>query len=231
MRPIWQEVAPADLVTLLNALVGLAAMVVAMDGHFILAAELVLAGILLDGLDGAVARLGLGGSHVGPKLDSLADVVTFAAAPAVVLAAWRPDLVGYAMAGVLAVASLLRLARFEAMRETFPKSYFHGLSSPGAALVVGGLILSPTLAGWAGAVPVAVGAVSLLMLANIRLPKLLGWMGITAVLLIGATLAAHGQSWQPLVVLATLASLAVYVVVGPAYVSRKVDSMESTSPS
>lgn len=221
MKYIWQEVRLADLFTLLNAAVGVYAMIVAGLGELVLAAELVLVGILLDGIDGAVARLGFGGSHVGPKLDSLSDAVTFAAAPAVVLAAWRPDWLGFTLAAVLLSAALLRLARFEAMRETFPKEYFQGLSSPGAALAVGSIILAPQLEPYAAVIVVVASA---LMLANMRLPKLRNWMALPVVALLLAILAGHGQDWQPYAVWTTLGFLALYVVAGPGWVRRKIDT-------
>ncbi len=227
---LWRDVRVADLATLLNALLGLTAILFAATGRPVLAAELVMAGIIVDGIDGALARIGLGGGPLGGILDTLADVVTFGVAPAVVLVTattFHPLLA--TAAGLYLCGVLLRLARFEAMRTTGPSDtrHFMGLSSPGAGLLVVTAVLLD-------AHPFATVAVALLattlMLTRFPMPKLRGSLGIVAVLLILAVLAGHARTWQPWAAALMLAFLAVYVLAGPLYVKARLRRPSPETP-
>ncbi|MGB0651837.1 MAG: CDP-alcohol phosphatidyltransferase family protein [Thermoplasmatota archaeon] len=225
---ITRDIRPADVATMANALLGLVAIVLATRGHPEAAAHLVLAGIILDGVDGAIARMGGGGGPLGGFLDSIADMVTFAVAPAVLLTTLDVPLSWSLSAGAFfLVCVALRLARFEALREKAPQRYFSGMSSPGGALVV----VSATL--WQPAmvasVPVwlplaAAIAMGPLLVSRIRYPKLRGALGAAAVLMILATLATwqaapqhHGTALSLM-----LAFMLVYLVAGPFYVLQRV---------
>lgn len=221
LERISRDIRPADIATLANAIMGLLAINLAASGRTELGALLILVGILLDGVDGALARL-FGGGPLGGFLDTLSDVITFAVAPAVLLVQ-TPEL-GWAtgvVASLYLVAVILRLARFEALRERKDRRYFSGLSSPGGALVVVATILVglPAAATWAVAL-----AVAGLMVSRVRYPKLRGWLGVLAAAVIVAVLAV---AWLPLTqtdlaVWAMMAFMAFYLVAGPFYVLLRI---------
>jgi len=96
-------------------------------------------GMVVDGLDGRIARLTNTQTHFGAEYDSLADMVTFGVAPAVLLYAWGLNDLGqwsWLVSFVYMAAVALRLARFNTQLETADKRYFQGLSCPPAAAVL-----------------------------------------------------------------------------------------------
>lgn len=141
------------LFTLGNLFAGFFSINATLAGDYDLAAIAIGAGIVLDGLDGAVARLVATSSRIGVQLDSLADVVTFGAAPALLAMAWGvagldPDgspharrLVWIACFAFLS-ATALRLARFNVMTSDDAaivaprRDSFIGMPTPTAAAVV-----------------------------------------------------------------------------------------------
>jgi CDP-diacylglycerol--serine O-phosphatidyltransferase len=122
---------------------GFYAIVQAMNTRFEQAAIAVVVAMVLDGLDGRVARLTRTQSEFGAEYDSLADMVAFGAAPALVMYEWalRPlGRLGWIAAFVYCVGAALRLARFNTNIDVVDKRYFQGLPSPAAAALVVGLI-------------------------------------------------------------------------------------------
>src|SRR5258707_6519300 len=121
---------------------GFYAIVQAMNLRFELAAAGVFAAMVFDALDGRVARLTRTQSEFGAEYDSLSDMVSFGAAPALVIYEWAlRDLgrVGWIAAFVYCVGAALRLARFDKQLSTAGKRSFPGLPSPApAALGAGG---------------------------------------------------------------------------------------------
>lgn len=114
---------------------------------FFRAAMAILFGMFFDGCDGRVARLTKTESDFGVQLDSLADVITFGAAPAVLLyewALWPLGIGGVLLAGVFATCGALRLARFNVMsaQEDGPSEFFVGLPIPLAAGMVVSLVIA-----------------------------------------------------------------------------------------
>jgi CDP-diacylglycerol---serine O-phosphatidyltransferase len=98
---------------------------------------------VLDGLDGRVARLTNTQSAFGAEYDSLSDMVSFGAAPALVMYEWAlRDLgrLGWIAAFIYCAGAALRLARFNTTLEVVDKRYFQGLPSPAAAALVAGLV-------------------------------------------------------------------------------------------
>ncbi len=227
LERITRDLRPADFFTLLNAFAGLAAILFAIQGRASWAATTILLAIILDGVDGAVARLGGGGGPLGGTLDTLADTVTFVAAPPLVVFMALGDPVGAGQwvlvtvpMGFYALAGLLRLARFESMREQRPRGYFSGLSSPGAALLIMAFLMVDLSRAWVLGVVVLGG---LLMMSRIRYPKLRGALGITAVAVILAVLVTTGlPEMQQRATWAMLAFMAIYVTAGPFYVLARV---------
>lgn len=181
MKPrVVDHVGPADLVTAAHAALGLLAVIIA-PTDLELAARIVLAAAIFDGLDGIVARWH-GGSAIGPHLDSLADVASFAVAPAVIVffalgEEWAlsindPTLELLLVGGVVvafSVTAIFRLAMYTAFDTA--SEYTEGVQSTLAATAIGAAVLSgvtdPTF--------LVVGTISftVLMIAPIRYPDLL----------------------------------------------------------
>jgi CDP-diacylglycerol--serine O-phosphatidyltransferase len=133
-----------NAVTLLGLTAGLTAIRFAVEGRFPDAALAILVAALLDALDGRIARLLRGTSRFGAELDSLADIVNFGVAPAVVLYAWSLNglgALGWIVAMVFAVCCALRLARFNVAledpdRPSWMAQFFVGVPAPAGALLV-----------------------------------------------------------------------------------------------
>jgi CDP-diacylglycerol--serine O-phosphatidyltransferase len=122
---------------------GFYAIVQAMNGKFEVAAVAIFIAMVFDGLDGRVARLTHTQSAFGAEYDSLSDMVSFGAAPALVVYEWAlKDLgkLGWIAAFIYCVGAALRLARFNTNLEVVDKRWFQGLPSPAAAALVAGLV-------------------------------------------------------------------------------------------
>lgn len=133
---------------------GFFAIVMAMQGSFERAAVAIFVAMVLDGLDGRVARLTRTQSAFGAEYDSLSDMVSFGAAPSLVMYEWAlKDLgrFGWIAAFIYCAGAALRLARFNTTLEVMDKRYFQGLPSPAAAALVAGFIWVAIDNGLAGA--------------------------------------------------------------------------------
>lgn len=122
---------------------GFYAIVQAMNGAFEQAALAVFIAMVLDGLDGRVARMTKTQSAFGAEYDSLADMVSFGAAPALIVYEWSlrgMGKFGWMAAFLYCAGAALRLARFNTTLEVVDKRYFQGLPSPAAAALVAGFI-------------------------------------------------------------------------------------------
>jgi CDP-diacylglycerol---serine O-phosphatidyltransferase len=134
-----------NLFTAMNMFAGFLSILNSSQGEFHYAAWLIIIAAIFDALDGAVARLTKSSSELGVELDSLSDIVSFGAAPAILL--YKSHLYTYNTAGVLIAALLLlaggfRLARFNVQLVGFEKSFFKGLPIPIAALTVSSFVLN-----------------------------------------------------------------------------------------
>ena len=132
-----------NLFTTAALFAGFYAIVQAMNVNFDYAAIAIFVAMVLDGLDGRVARLTRTQSAFGAEYDSLADMVSFGAAPALVMYEWAlRDLgkLGWIAAFVYVAGAALRLARFNTLLEVADKRWFLGLPSPSAAALVAGFI-------------------------------------------------------------------------------------------
>lgn len=115
----------------------------AVNGHFEVAVIAIFIAMVLDGLDGRVARMTNTQSEFGAQYDSIADMVSFGLAPAVVVYAWALSSfgkLGWMAAFVYATCAALRLARFNVQHNVADKRYFQGLASPAAAALMAGFI-------------------------------------------------------------------------------------------
>ncbi|KAF1708892.1 CDP-diacylglycerol--serine O-phosphatidyltransferase [Pseudoxanthomonas kalamensis DSM 18571] len=174
-----------NLFTTAGLFAGFYAIIAAANSQFVHAAVAVFIAGLADGIDGRVARLTGTSSEFGVQYDSLADLVSFGMAPALVMYHWSLSAlkfdgsvmgrVGWAVAFLYAACAALRLARFNTQVGVVDKRWFIGLASPASA----GLMMSFVLAfadgklGWSGEelryVALAVTLVSgLLMVSRIR---------------------------------------------------------------
>ena len=130
------------------------AIVMAMNGRYETACIAIFAAAVLDSLDGRVARMTNTQSAFGEQMDSLADMVSFGAAPALIVYQWAlKDLgkLGWIPAFVYIAGAALRLARFNVNIGVVDKRFFQGLPSPAAAALVMGLIWVVDDAGVKGA--------------------------------------------------------------------------------
>ncbi|SHM30424.1 CDP-diacylglycerol---serine O-phosphatidyltransferase [Duganella sacchari] len=123
---------------------GFYAIVMAMNQKFEHAAWAIFIAMVLDGLDGRVARLTNTQSEFGAQYDSLSDMVSFGAAPALVVYEWSLrglGKLGWIAAFVYCAGAALRLARFNTNIEVVDKRYFQGMPSPSAAALMAGIVL------------------------------------------------------------------------------------------
>lgn len=165
-----------SLITTASLFAAFYAIVQAMAGNFDLSAIAVFTSMILDALDGRVARLTHTESEFGMQYDSLVDMVAFGMAPALIMYQWALSSMGklgWLAAFIYAAGAGLRLARFNVQVGTGDKRYFRGLPSPSAAALVIGFIWVLHTYGIPGreisllamAVTVAAG---ILMVSNIR---------------------------------------------------------------
>ena len=142
-----------NAITLAALFSGFYAIVMAINGRFELACIAVFCAAILDSLDGRVARMTNSQSAFGEQMDSLSDMVSFGAAPALIVYIWAlKDLgkAGWIPAFVYISGAALRLARFNVNIGVVDKRFFQGLPSPAAAALVIGLIWVVDDAGFKG---------------------------------------------------------------------------------
>jgi len=132
-----------NLFTTAALFAGFYSIVQAMNGNFDQSAAAIFVAMVMDGLDGRVARLTHTQSAFGAEYDSLSDMVSFGVAPALVVYVWAlkgMGKLGWIAAFVYCAGAALRLARFNTQLEVADKRYFQGLPSPAAAALLAGLV-------------------------------------------------------------------------------------------
>ncbi len=157
-----------NLVTTGVLFAGFYGIVAAIDGNYPRSAVALFIAMVLDGLDGRIARLTGTESEFGKEFDSLSDLVAFGVAPAIIVYQWGLSRLaeygwlwgklGWLAAFLYAVAAALRLARFNVMRDTGSKAFFEGLPSPSAAALVTFMVWLGTELGWSGGFALAFAA-------------------------------------------------------------------------
>lgn len=172
-----------NLFTTAALFAGFYSIVAAVDGNFQKAGAAIFVAMVLDLLDGRVARLTGTTTQFGKEYDSLSDMVSFGMAPAIVIYQWGVSRlaewnaawgrVGWLVAFLFAVAAALRLARFNSQASSSDKRYFIGLPSPSAAAVVAAFVwlASKLQLGGLGALVgafVVTAAAGALMVSNFR---------------------------------------------------------------
>ncbi len=139
-----------NLFTTAGLFAGFYAIVAAMSDNFTAAAIAIFVAMLMDGIDGRVARLTNTTSEFGVQYDSLSDMVCFGLAPSLVVFEWALrsmiehgwiwSKLGWLAAFIFTAGAALRLARFNTQVGNADKRYFQGLPSPSAAAVLAGLV-------------------------------------------------------------------------------------------
>ncbi|MEZ0231432.1 MAG: CDP-diacylglycerol--serine O-phosphatidyltransferase [Methylophilaceae bacterium] len=132
-----------NLFTTAALFAGFYAIVQAMSGKFEHSAVAIFIAMVMDGLDGRVARMTNTQSAFGAEYDSLSDMVSFGVAPALVMYVWalKPlGKLGWIAAFIYCACAALRLARFNTKLDESDKRYFQGLPSPAAAALLAGLV-------------------------------------------------------------------------------------------
>ncbi|MDE3156779.1 MAG: CDP-diacylglycerol--serine O-phosphatidyltransferase [Acidobacteriota bacterium] len=164
-----------SLFTLGNMFCGYACVIFALRGDFETAAPFIGYAIVLDMLDGRIARMTGAASEFGREFDSLADVISFGIAPAVLVFAWGLSplgRLGWAAGFLYMTAAAMRLARFNIQSASVDKRYFVGLPSPAAAAVPAATVYAYPygLSDFRATVPVLAVMVvpALLMVSTIR---------------------------------------------------------------
>ncbi len=154
---------------------GFYAVVAGMNGDFANASIAIFVAMVLDGLDGRVARMTNTSSAFGAEYDSLSDMVSFGVAPALVSFSWvlsSAGKFGWFAAFIYVAGAALRLARFNTQIGSVDKRYFIGLPSPAAAAAVAGLVWASVefdldVTGYAYLIAVYVALVGVLMVSNV----------------------------------------------------------------
>ncbi|MDF1483379.1 CDP-diacylglycerol--serine O-phosphatidyltransferase [Extensimonas sp. H3M7-6] len=218
-----------NLFTLAALFGGFYAIVMAMNGQFDLATTGIFAAMVLDSLDGRVARMTHTQSAFGEQMDSLSDMVSFGAAPALIAYEWalRPlGRWGWIAAFVYCACAALRLARFNVNVGVVDKRYFQGLPSPAAAALVAGFIwLTSAMLVAHREVPLFRALISVFGGAPIERGDL-SWILFIVTLFAGLTMVTNvpyysfkdfgGRRSVPFVVLVVLALLIAIVSIEPA---------------
>lgn len=154
LREIPLRLMVPNLITVLAICAGLTGIRLAFEGRYELAVAMVLAAAFLDGIDGRVARMMKATSKFGAQMDSLADIINFGVAPALVLYVYVLDQAqafGWIAALIYVISAGLRLARFNVMDERAIKApwqseFFVGVPAPAGAA----LVLLPVYLGFVG---------------------------------------------------------------------------------
>lgn len=216
----------ADFVTLANGFAGLLAIMYIFDGEFKIAMMLILLGIIIDGIDGLLARMLRTHKTHGVYLDSIADTVTFCFAPSILLYAMYYDLDkgnsfqspenAFVVAACMMVVlfGILRLARY--IESGHKLKNYNGLPTPAAALVIVSAVeivdnQFPILA--------LTIAISILMISKVQYPKLTKIEGAIAglIIVIGIFSMALDNSYSLFMSTFVFILAIVYVVIGPYY--------------
>ncbi len=197
-----------SLVTALSLVLGLGALLSASLGSLEFAGWLIVWCVLLDVVDGALARLLNATSHFGAEFDSLADLVAFGVAPAMLAvqvvhqgAGLEQERAGFWLlvvaSGAYTLAAAIRLARFNSAPDSAPRGWFAGLPTTLAGLILATSLILLERAGtqavqaWAPYLPALLVVVAAAMVSRLRIPEIrrrnnrwldaLQWVNVAAV--------------------------------------------------
>jgi len=224
-----------NLFTTAGLFSGFYAIVASMNGDFQQAAVAIFVAMIFDGLDGRVARLTNTQSEFGAEYDSMADIVSFGVAPALVAYNWAlHDLgkLGWLAAFIFVAGGALRLARFNAALGTADSNYFQGLAIPSAAAIVAGMVwvgtrydISPESIDWL--VALLTIASGLLMVSNFKYHsfKNVDWRGkVNFIVILLIVLAFVVVATEPALVLFAL--FIAYAISGPVFTIKNAGKLK-----
>jgi CDP-diacylglycerol--serine O-phosphatidyltransferase len=165
-----------NLFTTASLFCGFYSIIASVKGHFPVAASAIIIAIILDGLDGRIARMTNTISKFGAEYDSLSDLVAFGVAPAVLMYTWSFFYYrkwGWLVAFLFVLCGALRLARFNVQINLIDSRVFNGLPIPAAAATTATGVLLYFYLGGQGTYPsliimIGVVGVSLLMVSNVK---------------------------------------------------------------
>ena len=242
-----RKVSIADVITIVNAMVGFVAITYVIDRKWLEAAALVIAGVVLDGLDGLAARRWGSKHDRGRYLDSFSDTISFCIAPALLVYglfydrtrgnAWTDPLNALAVVAStwLATFGILRLARFVQMDHA--KESFLGFPTPANALLVIALVelfgassdKAPAVFEANVVVLLATIAASVLMISNVPYPKVSDALRVPVTLaatvfgvvaFLSYLLLANRATVEAIVFTLLFLGIVAYIFGGPLYVRR-----------
>jgi CDP-diacylglycerol--serine O-phosphatidyltransferase len=212
----------ADIITIMNVVMGFLAILMAFSNQFQLAAAFILLGLLADGVDGIVARR-TGNGQIGEYLESIADMISLSVAPLVLLYKTYYDVVApefmlHLLLGVVLVFSLIcsiiRLSSFSFLKE---EHFFIGLPTSASALF---LVSTSLLKLDIWYILPFIVIFALAMISSIRFPKTgLKTDLVAAVLIVAAILL--DSMYNNIAPLLLLAAVVCYIVIGPFYLRIK----------
>ncbi len=223
-----------NLLTTAGLFSGFFAVVSSMNGRFEAAAIAIFVAMVFDGLDGRVARMTDTQSDFGAEYDSMADMVSFGMAPALVAYNWgltELGKLGWLAAFIYVAGSALRLARFNTQIGIADKRFFQGLASPSAAALVAGLVWVGVEYGANGddygwLVAIITSAAGLLMVSNFKYNsfKEVNWHGkVPFVALLIILMVFVIVATEPALVLFIV--FALYALAGPVNTFRTVEKV------
>lgn len=224
-----------NLLTTAGLFSGFYAIVASMNNQFEMAAVAIFIAMVFDGLDGRVARMTNTESDFGAEYDSMADIVSFGLAPALVAYNWAlGDLgkLGWLATFIFVAGGALRLARFNTMVGIADKRYFQGLAIPSAAAIIAGMVwvgakyeVDPDYVSWL--VALFTVACGLLMVSNFRYHsfKDVDWRGkVNFLVILLVVLVFVVVATEPALVLFVL--FTAYAVSGPVLTIKNVHKLK-----
>jgi len=233
---ILSYIGPADYITLVNGLLGFLAIMYVIDSNYRLAFIFILVVIILDGIDGAVARFLRTGKQLGKYLDSISDTVSFGFAPAVLIYSmfynvdytsfnYLPNALVVFVCFIIVGFAMLRLAWFVQYGQDL--TYFKGLPTPALALFVI-LILQPVVQESLTQTMTltAIFIITLLTQTEFKYPKLdnipfQSAAGSIILILIVSLILRAGPIFSEFAVMSGFLFLLIYMILGPVYVRMK----------
>lgn len=208
----------ADIVTILNAVLGFLAILMVFSNQLTIAASLILLGLLTDGLDGIVARR-IRKSRIGEYLEAIADMISLSIAPLALLYQIYYDMVVSELYLLLIldivlifslICSIIRLSSFSLLKE---KQFFVGLPTSASAIFL--VLISFFKPDFWYTLPVII-ILSLVMISSIQFPKPGLKMNLITAVFIMLTILLGGLYFN-IAPLLLLAGLLCYIIIGPLY--------------
>jgi len=212
----------ADIITVMNVVMGFLAILMAFSNQFQLAVAFILLGLLADGVDGIVARR-TGNGQMGEYLESIADMISLSVAPLVLLYKTYYDVVApqfllHLLLGIVLVFSLIcsviRLSSFSLLKE---KHFFIGLPTSASAVVLVSISLLK-LDIWY--ILLFIVVLALAMISSIHFPKTGLKIDFVAAVFIVATILLDSM-YNNIAPLLLLAAIVFYIIIGPFYLRIK----------